>query len=97
MSAKISLICAVAKDRAIGKNNRLLWNIPEDLKRFKKLTLGHPVIMGKKTFDSIGKPLPGRTNIVLNRDKKIKIAGVIIAHSIDEAIAFAKKKDKVLS
>lgn len=93
MSAKISIICAVAKDRAIGRNNRLLWNIPEDLKRFKKLTLGHPVIMGQKTFDSIGKPLPGRTNIVLNRDDK-KIPGAIIAHSIEEAIDIARGKDK---
>lgn len=91
--AKLSIICALAKDRAIGKDNRLLWHIPEDLKRFKKLTMGHPVIMGQKTFDSIGKPLPGRINIVLNRDENKKISGVIIAHSIQEAIDLAQKKD----
>ena len=92
MSAKISIICALDKNRAIGKDNRLLWNIPEDLKRFKKLTTGHPVIMGQKTFDSIGKPLPGRTNIVLNRDD-VKISGTIIVHSIKKAIEVAKKID----
>lgn len=92
--AKISLICAVAeKNRAIGKDNRLLWNIPKDLEHFKQITLNHPVIMGQKTFESIGRPLPGRVNIVLSPNTDLKIDGVDICHSIGEAIELASKKD----
>ena len=65
----ISIIAAVGKNKAIGKDNRLLWDIPEDLQRFKRITWGHPVIMGSKTFESIGRPLPGRLNIVLSKNK----------------------------
>lgn len=83
-------------DRGIGKNNQLLWHIPEDLKRFKTLTYGHPIIMGRKTFDSIvailGKPLPGRTSIVLSRDTTYQPAGALVAHSLDAAILLAKKE-----
>jgi dihydrofolate reductase len=80
--------------RALGNKNQLLWHIPADLKHFKSLTLGHPVIMGKNTFLSIiailGKPLPGRTNIVLTRDTTYHFDGATIAHSLDEAIALAQ-------
>lgn len=69
---RISVVVAIGRNRVLGKDNQLLWHIPDDLKRFKRLTLGHPIIMGRKTFESIismiGKPLPGRTNIVVTRD-----------------------------
>jgi len=65
---KISLVWAMAQNRVIGRNNNLPWHLPEDLKYFKRITLGKPVIMGRKTFESIGKPLPGRTNIVVTRN-----------------------------
>ncbi|MGA2667046.1 MAG: dihydrofolate reductase [Patescibacteria group bacterium] len=92
---KISLICAVAeKNRAIGKNNKLLWNIPADLEHFKKITLNHPVIMGQKTFESIGRPLPNRENIVIAKDLNLKVNDCIVCHSIDEAIEQASQKDQ---
>jgi dihydrofolate reductase len=76
--------------RALGKGNELLWHVPEDLKRFRALTLGHPVIMGRKTFESIlailGHPLPGRTNIVVTRDETYQVNGAIVAHSLAEAL-----------
>jgi len=89
---KISIVVAIsAKRRALGKENKLLWHIPDDMKRFKELTMGHPVIMGRKTFESIlgylGKPLPGRTSIVLTRDNTYQPAdGVLVAHSPTEAL-----------
>lgn len=84
-------------DRAIGKNNDLLWHIPDDLKRFKRLTRGHPVIMGRKTFESIikilGKPLPGRTNIVVTRDVNYKPKGTVTANNLEEAVEIAKSEN----
>lgn len=95
----ISIVAAIGKNRQIGKNNGLLWHIPEDLKRFKRLTLGHPVVMGRKTFESIvailGKPLPGRANIVVTRDKEWAYEGVTAAHSLEAALAEASKLDSV--
>jgi dihydrofolate reductase len=92
---KLSIISAIAeKNRAIGKNNKLLWDIPEDLQRFKKITSGHPIIMGQKTFESLGKPLPNRTNIVLTFDKSYKAPGAVVVYSIDEALKAAKKVEK---
>ena len=91
MSPKISLIVAISKNRAIGKGNKLIWFIPEDLQRFKKLTSGHPIIMGRKTFESIGKALPNRTNIVISKDLDYKALGCILVHSLDEALLEAKK------
>lgn len=90
----LSLICSIAENRAIGKNNQLLWNIPEDLLYFKKITLGHVVIMGERTFRSIGKELPGRTNIIITRDLSFKVEGCIVCHSIKEALLEAKKIEK---
>ncbi|HET7832050.1 MAG TPA: dihydrofolate reductase [Gallionella sp.] len=83
----ISLLVAMATNRTIGINNTLPWRIPEDLKYFKMLTLGHHMIMGRKTFDSIGKPLPGRTTVVVSRDTTLKIEGCIVVHSLEKAIA----------
>ncbi len=85
------MISAIAENRAIGKNNQLLWHIPEDFKHFKETTTGHAMIMGQKTFESIGKPLPNRTNIVLTNDKNFKVEGVVISYSIPEALKKAEE------
>lgn len=90
---KISLIAAISTNRVIGRDNKIPWYISEDFKRFKAITLGHPIIMGRKTFESIGKPLPGRTNIVITRDESFSSEGVVVAHSINEAIEIAKIKE----
>lgn len=90
MRSKISIIAAIGKNRELGKKNKLLWHIPDDLPRFKKLTLGHPIIMGRKTFESIGRPLPNRTNIVVTRDSSYEVEGATIVHSIEKAIEIAK-------
>ncbi|MBU1424035.1 MAG: dihydrofolate reductase [Gammaproteobacteria bacterium] len=84
--SKLSIIVAMARNRTIGVNNTLPWRCPEDLKHFKTLTMGHHMIMGRKTFDSIGKPLPGRTTVVVTRNAELKIEGCTIAHSLQEAI-----------
>ena len=92
---KISLIAAVAKNLAIGKDNKLLYYIPSDLKRFRKITSGHVIIMGKKTFESMNsKPLPNRTNIVIAMDKTFQAPGCVMAYSIDEAFEKAKNLEK---
>lgn len=90
-----SIIVAMAKNRTIGINNTLPWRCPEDLKHFKSLTMGHHMIMGRKTFDSIGKPLPGRTTVVVTRNQNLKIEGCIIAHSLNEAIAACAGDDEI--
>ena len=91
----VSSIVAVAKkDRAIGYKNKLLWEIPEDMQYFRKVTAGHPVIMGQLTFESIGMPLPKRLNIVLSLEKNYKAEGVTVASSIEEGINIAKKNDE---
>lgn len=87
----ISIIVAVSQNGVIGKDNQLLWRLPDDLKRFKQLTMGHPIIMGRKTFDSIGKPLPGRTSIVITRNTDFKQEGIIVVHSLEEALTEAAK------
>lgn len=84
---RFSIIVAMAKNRTIGIDNTLPWRIPEDLKHFKALTMGHHLVMGRKTFDSIGRPLPGRTTVIVSRDRSRKIGGCIVTHSLDEAIA----------
>jgi dihydrofolate reductase len=82
----ISLVAAVAANRVIGNKGSLPWRIPGDLPRFRRLTMGHPVIMGRATFLSLGRPLSGRTNIVLTRDPSLRIAGCTIVHSREEAL-----------
>lgn len=86
---KISLIAAISENNVIGKDNSLPWHIPEDLKRFKEITSGHPVIMGRKTYESIGRLLPNRVNIIITRDKDYKVEGAVVVHTLDEAIAEA--------
>lgn len=89
----ISLIAVIGQNRALGKDNKLLWHIPEDMKRFKNLTTGHVVIMGRKTYESIGKALPNRMNIVITKDKKYHAPNCILTHSLDKAIHIAKGKE----
>ncbi len=84
---RVAIIAAVASNGVIGSANALPWRLPEDLKRFKALTLGHPVIMGRKTFESIGRPLPGRRNIVISRNAAFSAEGCETAASLDAALA----------
>ena len=86
----ISLIVARAKDNAIGKDNDLLWKIKDDLKLFKRTTAGHVVIHGRKSFESIGFPLPNRSNIVITRNKEYKAEGAFVTHSLAEAITLGR-------
>jgi dihydrofolate reductase len=92
----ISIIVALSKNKVIGKDNKLPWKLPADLKRFKELTLGKPVIMGRKTFESIGKPLANRLNIVLTSDKNFKAEGVIAVHSREEAVKAAGNAEEIM-
>lgn len=82
----ISLIAAIGKNNELGKGNTLLWNMPADMKYFREKTAGHPVIMGRKTFESIGKALPKRRNIIITRDKKYMQEGLEVVHSLEEAL-----------
>ena len=87
---KLSLIVAVSRNGVIGLNNQLPWHLPEDLKYFKSVTMGKPIVMGRKTYDSIGRPLPGRANIVITRDLAWSAPGVEVAQSLDAALALGK-------
>lgn len=92
--SSLSLIVAAAENNVIGKDNQLIWHLSNDLKRFKKLTSGHHIIMGRKTFESFPKPLPNRTHIVITRQKEYKVPkGVIVAHSMKEAVSVATLSD----
>ena len=82
----LSIIVAVAKNGVIGDQNRLIWHISEDLKNFKRITSGHPVVMGRKTFESLGRPLPNRTNVVITRQTALKLEGCEVVHSLEEAV-----------
>lgn len=88
---KLSLICAMAENRTIGRDNSLPWHLSEDLKYFKRVTMGCPIIMGRKTWESIGRPLPGRTNIVISRNNNFSAEGATVVDSLDAAIEVAKK------
>lgn len=90
MTVKLSLIVAMAENGVIGKDNDLPWKISSDLKYFKEKTMGKPIIMGRKTFQSIGRPLPGRVNIVITRDTTFAVEGVITAHTLDMALDVGK-------
>ncbi|MBS1548413.1 MAG: dihydrofolate reductase [Bacteroidetes bacterium] len=89
----ITLVVAMGKNGEIGKDNQLLWHMPKDLKHFKDITSGHPVVMGRKTYESIGKPLPNRTNIVVSRKENWFEEGILIVGSLKEALKFAQKID----
>jgi dihydrofolate reductase len=87
MKPRISLIVAMANNHVIGINNTLPWYLPADLKHFKALTMGHHIVMGRKTFESIGKPLPGRTSVVITRNVNYSVPGVIVVNSLEAAIS----------
>ena len=91
----IAIIVAVAENGVIGGDNRLLWHISEDLKHFKAVATGHPVVMGRKTYEPLGRPLPGRRNVVVTR-QNISIEGCDVVHSLDEALALFRPEEKVL-
>jgi dihydrofolate reductase len=92
----LAIIAALSRNRVIGKDNQLPWRLPADLKHFKAVTLGKPVIMGRKTFESIGKPLPGRANIVVSRDPHFHADGIAVAHSLDDALAQAHAAPEIM-
>jgi dihydrofolate reductase len=91
----VSLVVAMARNRVIGRNNTLPWRLSDDLKRFKAITMGKPILMGRKTFESIGKPLPGRANLVLTRDRAWQATGVLTVGSIDEAIERSRRASEL--
>lgn len=92
----VSTICITNKKRAIGYNNKLLWDIPDDLKHFKKITRGHVIIMGDKTFESLGGPLPNRINIIITKDKDYKAPKCVIVYSLEGALERGKKEEAKL-
>ncbi|WP_284652825.1 dihydrofolate reductase [Flavobacterium terrisoli] len=91
----ITLIAAVAENNALGKNNQLLWHLPDDFKRFKTLTSGHYIIMGRKTFESFPKPLPNRTHVIITRQKDYQPEGCIVVHSLEKAIEVCPKSEDI--
>lgn len=91
----ISIIVAIAGDNGIGKDNQLLWHLPADLKHFKNTTTGHTIIMGRKTYDSIGKPLPNRRNIVITRNEQLEISGATVVTSLQAATALCEAEEEV--
>jgi len=91
----ISIIVAIGKNRVIGKDNQLIWHLPADLKRFKQITMGHSMIMGRKTFESIGKALPGRTTVIVTRDKNYKQVNCLVANSTEQAIEICKNDSEI--
>lgn len=91
----ISIIVAVAENGVIGGGNSLLWHISEDLQRFKRITTGHPVVMGRKTFESLGRPLPNRRNVVITRSTEYKPEGVEVVHSLEEALTLFTPDEEV--
>lgn len=91
----ITIIAAVAENNAIGKNNQLLWHLPNDFKRFKAITTGHFIIMGRKTFESFPKPLPNRTHIVISRQKNYTPDGCVVVPNLEKAIEICPKNDEV--
>ncbi|WP_445747525.1 dihydrofolate reductase [Polaribacter sp.] len=91
----ITLIAAIAKNNALGKNNDLIWHLPADLKRFRQLTTGHHMIMGRKTYESIGKPLPNRTTIIVSRNPNYFQEGCLMASSLEQAIQIAKNEEVI--
>lgn len=90
----LSMIVAKAKNNVIGVNNTLPWHLPEDLKRFKGLTMGHHIIMGRKTFESLGRLLPGRTTVIVSRNENFSVQGAIVANSVEQALALCGDDDE---
>jgi dihydrofolate reductase len=92
---RLSLIVAMAKNRIIGAGGKIPWHLPRELQLFKRVTMGHHIIMGRKTFDSIGRLLPGRTTVIVTRQKDYAVSGAKIAHNLDEAVALCAGDDEI--
>ncbi len=92
---RLSMLVAMARNRVIGQGNQLPWHLPADLKYFKSLTMGHAIVMGRQTYESIGRPLPGRINIVITRQVALKIPGVIVVNSIEGAVQKCQENSAV--
>ncbi|MFT4526227.1 MAG: dihydrofolate reductase, partial [Bacteroidia bacterium] len=90
----ISMIVAADENNTIGKDNDLIWHLPDDLKFFKRMTSGHTIIMGRRTFESVGKPLPKRINIIITRDTSYTQEGCVVVHSLEDALKEASKTDE---
>jgi dihydrofolate reductase len=89
----VSQVVAISENNAIGKDNKLIWHLPADLKHYKNKTMGHHMIMGRKTWESIGRLLPGRQTVIITRDKDYKVEGAYVVHSLQEALEVAKKNN----
>ena len=96
MQPRVSIIVAMDRNGLIGKGNRLPWHLPADLKHFKQVTMGKPIVMGRKTHQSIGRPLPGRTNIVVTRDPDYGAEGCTVVNSLNEALSAAGEVEEVM-
>lgn len=92
----ISLIAALSRNRVIGADNRLPWKLPADMRHFRQLTMGKPLLMGRKTYQSIGKPLPGRTNIIVTRDRDFRVPGTLVVNSISQGIEAAGDQEELM-
>jgi dihydrofolate reductase len=95
MKPRVSLIVAMARNRVIGANNTLPWHLPADLKHFKALTMGHHIVMGRRTYESIGKPLPGRTSVVVTRNATYSVLGVVVVNSLEAAISACGNDEEI--
>ncbi len=93
---KISLVCAMANNRVIGKDNGMPWHLPADLKHFKRVTMDKPIVMGRKTYESIGRPLPGRRNVVISRNPNFQAQGCDIVDSIESALTLLDKNAEIM-
>jgi dihydrofolate reductase len=93
--SRLSLIVAMSRNRVIGADGRIPWHLPDELKLFKSVTMGHHIVMGRKTWDSIGRLLPGRQTVIVTRQPGYRVAGAIVAHSLDEAIAVCGADDEI--
>src|SRR5262245_42363450 len=91
----LSLIVAMSKNRVIGANGAIPWHLPDELRLFKRLTMGHHIVMGRKTWDSIGRLLPGRTTVIVSRQPGLQVAGALVAHSLEEAITACAADDEI--
>jgi dihydrofolate reductase len=96
MSVRIAIVVAMDTNGLIGRDNGLPWHLPADLQHFKQITMGRPILMGRKTHESIGRPLPGRTNIVITRDAGYQAAGCVVVNSIDAALQAAGEQDEIM-
>lgn len=92
---RISILVAMASNRVIGQKNTLPWHLPEDLKHFKALTMGHGIIMGRKTYESIGRPLPGRLNVIITHQKNFHVNGAIVVHSVEAAVQVCRNEKNI--